>query len=125
MANNLLITPETPDSSQGATIRPRYVERTPPMWAVGETDMIGLSIAVGVANVAFAIGSFCLGFAVNILVSYSGAETLTPVGEFLLNRGMWLLAFIALIFYGIGAAFLFVKGSLWKKIKSESRQIPQ
>jgi hypothetical protein len=125
MAEMGRITPESELVSQGATIRPRYVERNPPMWAVGETDMIGLSIASGVANVSFAIGSFCLGLAVDILITYAGTDKLTEVGSFMLHTGTWLGIGFAIVFYAIGGAFLARKGTLWKQIKSESRQVSQ
>ena len=93
------------------------------MWAVGETDMIGLSIAATGANVSFGLGSFCAGFGVNILISYSAAAKLTEVGAFMLYQGTWLAGGAALAFYTIGGYLLYRKGSLWQKIKSESRQI--
>lgn len=110
-------------NTAGATIRPQYVERTPAMWAVGKADMDALSIASTVANFAFAIGSFSLGFAANILVSYAGQQSLTPVGDFLLHEVSWLTGGIALVFFLIGGFFIWRKGSLWSTIKSESRQI--
>jgi hypothetical protein len=108
---------------QGATVRPRYVERNPPMWAVGETDMDGLSIASTVSTVAFAIASFLLGVAANILVCYGGVDNLTEVAKFMLYKLTFISGFAALVFYGAGAYMLYRKGTLWAKIKSESRQI--
>jgi Na+-driven multidrug efflux pump len=93
------------------------------MWAVGETDMEGLSIASTVSTVAFAIGSFCLGVAANIIVSYGGVEKLTEMGGFMLHECTWIMSAAALVFYLVGGYFLYRKGSLWKRIKSESRQI--
>ena len=93
------------------------------MWAVGETDMMGLSIAATVANVSFAIGSFCLGFAANILVSYGGADKLTEIGSFMLHKGTWAMAVSAVVFFAIGTFFQVRKGSLWNRIKSESVQV--
>jgi hypothetical protein len=112
--------------NQGATIRPRYVERTPPMWAVSETDMVALSIAAMVANVCFAIGSFCLGVTTSIIVSYAGVATaaMTEIGGFMLYKCTIVLGIAAVAFYGIGIYFHLKKGSLWKTIKSETRQLP-
>jgi hypothetical protein len=112
--------------NQGATIRPRYVERTPPMWAVSETDMVALSIASLVANVCFAIGSFCIGVCTSIVVTYGGvaAKSLTEIGGFMLYKCTTVLGIAALAFYGIGIYFHLKKGSLWNTIKSETRQLP-
>ena len=115
--------PASDSFMQGATVRPQYVERNPSMWAVGETDMDGLSIATAVSTVAFAIGSFCLGITANIIVSYGGVEKLTQMGDFMLHKCTYGFAVIALAFYVIGGYFIRRRGSLWAKIKSESRQI--
>ena len=115
--------PATDAFMQGATVRPQYVERNPSMWAVGETDMDGLSIASTVSTVAFAIGSFCFGVTVNIIVSYGGADKLTDMGAFMLHKCTWVIGAASLVFYLIGAYFLKRKGSLWSRIKSESRQV--
>ena len=52
----------------------------------GGNQLDALSITNLVANIFLGIGSFCLGFAVNIFVSYSGASQLTAVGDFMLHR---------------------------------------
>jgi len=114
---------DTFDNPAGATFRPRYVERNPPMWAVGETDMSALSIFGLVANCAYAIGSFCLGFAANILVSYAGAEKLTEVGSFLLHKGTVCMGIAGLVFFVVRGVVHYRKGSLWKQIKSETKQV--
>ncbi len=93
------------------------------MWAVGETDLEALTITGNVTNVAFGIGSFLLGFAVNIWIGYGGATSLTEIGSFLYYKCSFLALITAVAFYGIGVYFHYKKGSLWDKIKSESRQI--
>ena len=93
------------------------------MWAVSETDMTAISIAGTAANISYALGSFFLGFAVNIFVAYSGSEKLTEVGSFMLNKGTWLLIGLAVAFYIAGIVMTKKKGSLWNTIKSESKQI--
>jgi len=95
------------------------------MWAVGETDLQALSLTGNIVSAAFAIGSFCLGIAANIWISYSGAEKLTEVGGFLLYKGTVFSLVVAVFFYGTGAWLQTKKTSLWNKIKSESRQITQ
>ena|ERR1700722_4169738 len=114
-------TPATEAFVDGATVRPQYVQRNPSMWAVGETDMEALSIASTVSTVSFAIGSFCLGIAANIIVSYGGAEKLTAMGGFMLHECTWVMAGVAMFFYIVGSYMLHRKGSLWKRIKSESQ----
>lgn len=96
------------------------------MWAVSETDMVALSIAAMVANVCFAIGSFCVGVATSIIVSYGGiaASAMTDIGGFMLHKCTIVLGLAALGFYGIGVYFHLKKGSLWKTIQSETRQLP-
>jgi hypothetical protein len=107
----------------GATFSPQYIERNPPMWALGETDMKALSIAGAVANVFFALGSFLVGCCVNILVSYGNSEKLTPVAEFLLYKASWVVGGISIVFFVVGAGFTWSKRSLWNQIKSESRPV--
>jgi hypothetical protein len=107
----------------GATIRPQYVERRPPMWAVGETDLDALSLTGNIVNASFAIGSFFLGFAANIWITYAGAEKLTEVGGFLLYRGTVCALIVSAFFFVAGYILNDKKKSLWNKIKSESRQI--
>ena len=109
-------TPATEEFTRGATLRPNYVERNPAMWAVGETDMDALSVTSTVVTVAIAIGSFCLGIVVNILVSYGGAEKLTPMGDFMIHRCTWFFSGTALVFFLIGYYFHHRKGSLWTKL---------
>lgn len=123
-ARNIVIAdPESFGNPTGATFRPRYVERNPPMWAVGETDMSSLSMFGFVANCAYAFGSFCLGFAANIFVSYAGVEKLTDVGYFMLHIGTKCTIFAAIVFFVFGGIVHYRKGSLWKQIKSETNQV--
>jgi hypothetical protein len=114
-------TPATEEFMQGATLRPQYIQRTPPMWAVMETDMEALSTASIVSTVAFAIGSFCLGVAANIIVDYGGASTLTEMGSFMLHKCTWISSIAGTAFFFIGGYFHHRKGSLWKRIKSETK----
>ncbi len=93
------------------------------MWAVGETDLDALTMATNVTNAAFAIGSFCLGFAANILVSYGGAKQLTEMGSFMYYKCSVAAFAASLLFFLVGGFFQFKKGSLWEKIKAESRQV--
>jgi len=132
MADDIQVVSPTPPAftpapedfmQQGARMRPKYVERNPSMWAVGETDLEALSLASNISTAAFAIGSFCLGVAVNIIVSYGGADKLTDVGKFMLYKCTWMIGVAALIFFGVGLWLQIRKGSLWDKIKSESRQV--
>ena len=109
--------------AQGATIRPQYVERRPPMWAVGETDLDALSLTANVTNASFAIGSFCLGFALNIWITYGGAAALTEIGRFMFYKVSWGAVIAAAFFFGAGIFFHSKKGSLWAKIRAESRQV--
>jgi hypothetical protein len=111
------------DNPSGATIRPQYVERRPPMWAVADTELDAIGLTSTMANVSFAIGSFCLGFALNIVISYEGSPNLTPVAEFLLHRCTEPIIGAALFFYVVGVGLLCKKSNLWKKIKSESKQV--
>jgi|SRR5208337_1429975 len=108
-------------NSTGATINPQYVERRPSMWAVGEIDLEALTLTTNIINGCFAIGSFCLGFAANILVSYLGVEKLTPAGEFMLHNGTTVAIIASVFFYVLGALLYWKRGSLWNKIKAESR----
>jgi hypothetical protein len=93
------------------------------MWAVGKTDMEALTIAGFVTNAMIAMGSFCLGFAVNIWVSYGGSQTLTPMGDFMFHKCTILAIGAAIAFYLVGLGFYLKKGSLWQTIKDESRQV--
>lgn len=117
--------PASDDFVRGATVRPQYVERNPSMWAVGETDLDALSIISVVSTAAFAIGSFFLGMAANILVAYGGTDKLTDIGHFMLHKATWVLGIAALIFYCFGLYFARRKGSLWEKIKKESGKVKQ
>jgi hypothetical protein len=108
---------------QGATVRPQYVERNPLMWAVADTDLDGLGIVSVVSTVSFAVGSFCLGVAMNILVSYGGSDKLTDRQVFMLYDCTWMMGLGALLFFIFGGYLQYRKGSLWAKIKKESRQI--
>jgi hypothetical protein len=85
--------------------------------------MQALSIVSTVSTACFALGSFCLGVAANILVGYGGAEKLTDMGAFMLHVCTPTTGIAALSFYSLGVYFHYQKGSLWKTIKSESRQI--
>jgi hypothetical protein len=93
------------------------------MWAIGETDLDALSLTTNITNASFAIGSFCLGFAVNIWITYGGAEKLTEVAAFMLYKCSWGAIIGSVFFYGAGVFLHMKKGSLWDKIKAESRQI--
>jgi hypothetical protein len=94
------------------------------MWAVGETDMMALSIAGVTANVSFAIGSFLLGFLVNIITSYGGAEKLTDIGNLMLHKVTYVLGGFSFFFYAIGIVMTLRKASLWSRIKEESKPLP-
>ncbi len=93
------------------------------MWAIGETDLDALSLTTNITNACFAIGSFCLGFAVNVWITYGGAVKLTEVGEFMFYKCSWGAFIASLVFYSAGIALHVKKGSLWNKIKAESRQV--
>ena len=93
------------------------------MWAVGETDLDGLSIASGVSTASFAVGSFLLGVMVNILIGYGGSSTLTDRQSFMLYDCTWISGIGAILFYIFGGYLQYRKGSLWSKIKKESRQV--
>lgn len=95
------------------------------MWVVGDTDMKALSLAGMTANVSFALGSFFVGLATNILVGYGGSEKLTDVGTFMLHGLTPILVILAIAFFGVGGLLNYKKNSLWNQIKSESKQISQ
>jgi hypothetical protein len=93
------------------------------MWAVADTDLDGLSIASGVSTAAIAVGSFLLGVVINIVINYGGSQTLTEKQSFMLHQCTWFCGAGAVLFYCFGAYLQHLKGSLWNKIKKESRQI--
>ena len=91
------------------------------MWAVAETDLDALTVMTNVTTVAFAIGGFCLSSAVNIWVGYGGASSLTEVGSFLYYKCSFAAFAASIVFFAIGVYFHSKKGSLWEKIKAESK----
>jgi hypothetical protein len=110
-------------NQSGAGFRPRWFERNPSMWAIGETDMTALSTDVLVSNFSFSIGSFFLGCALNVLLSYAGEKNLSDIGGFLLHRCTIGFGLMALFFYVVGFIFYKKKVRLWEQIKSESRLV--
>src|SRR5258708_6949273 len=106
------VPPEQVTNQGGARFNPVYVQRNPPMWAVADTDMMGLSILANTATLFFGIGSFTLGFAANIFVAYSGVEKLTDVAAFMLHTVTWISIIVSLACYLVGSVMTVKKGSL-------------
>ncbi len=109
----------------GARVTPSYAQRTPQMWPVSEVDIRAIGDDALVANVSFAIGSFCLGSAVNIFVDYGGAEKLTDLGSFMLHKGTVILLAFSAVFYLVGIAMNRRKNAIWDQIKRESKVVNQ
>ena len=93
------------------------------MWAVSETDMKGLAVANVSSNVAIWVSAFFLGIVSNILLDYGGNATLTPVQEFMLNKGTWMFGGAAMVFLIFGCGLAYYRHSMWDQIKKESRPI--
>jgi len=110
-------------SSSGATLKPSYAERTPKMWAVGDVDIRAISDDNLVANIAFGIGSFCLGFAANIFLTYVGVQKdkLTELGAFFFYKGTAMAIVAALFFYVVGGIMSYRKKAIWEQIKRETQ----
>ena len=106
----------------GARFIPDYIERCPPMWAVGDIDMMAISALESEARGYFSLGSFFFGIGVNIVLGASLSSTpLSEVGNFLLYKGSAFLGVMALIFFGLGWRANERRTSIWERIKKESR----
>jgi hypothetical protein len=127
LAEQLVTIPSAAESSTtnpvGARVNPTYIERTPEMWAVSETDMKGLSGLGVCANAAFSIGAFCLGVTSNIFLNYGGSNSLTQVQGFMLYRGTWISGVASLLFFIAGFSLACFRHSMWDQIKKESRPV--
>jgi hypothetical protein len=108
----------------GARVTPKYIERTPEMWAVGEVDIKAISDDSLVANFAFAFASFLLGLAINILMTYGGMEKLSETGALMLHKGTLVLAILSAFFYVVGIVMTRRKNAIWDQIKKESKVAP-
>ncbi|HKD86276.1 MAG TPA: hypothetical protein VKB58_16115 [Terriglobales bacterium] len=106
--------------SVGARLTPAYLERKPDMWAVGEVDVQAISLSSFMANAAFSFASFCLGFTVNIVVDYMGAEKLTEVGGLMLHRIAPLIFLASVVFFVAGVTLNRKRDNIWEQIKKES-----
>ncbi len=90
------------------------------MWAVGEVDIRAIADDSLVANVAFAVASFFLGFAANIFVSSMLAEKMTDAARILLYAGAPTSVALSLVCFALGWVMIWRRNGIWKQIKKES-----
>jgi hypothetical protein len=107
--------------AQGATFKPDYVERSPRMWAVGETDMKAIAGFQAEVTIYFSFGGFFTGTVVNIVLTSSSSTPLSEIGNFLLYRATWFLGALAVACFVAGFVANNRKTSLWEQIKSETK----
>ncbi len=92
------------------------------MWAVGEVDIRAISDDSLVANFAFAIASFFLGFAANIVINSMVADKLTDAAKLLLYEGAPALFLLSVVAYVLGGIMIWRRNGIWKQIKKESKR---
>lgn len=105
----------------GATVRPRYGQRTPKMYHLFENEVISVSSLNAIALSFFSIGGFLASCVITILIGYTYAsQPLTEFGTFMCRRGAFGVGLLAAFFYGFGAWMVIARRSMIERIKEET-----
>ena len=82
-------------------MNPIYTQRRNTTYAMDETNLMNLSASTGQSTRLYAFGSYALGLATNVLVSYGGVPdaSLNEIGKFLLHRGFLAFLCLGLVLY--------------------------
>ncbi len=104
-------------------MRPRYMGRTMNTYPVSEPEMELITSFNAQATVRYSFATFVLGIACSIWVNAIFYNDLTPMGLFATKYVAPFFLFCAAVFAIAGSMAQYRRGSLWDRIKLESRPV--
>jgi hypothetical protein len=127
MVTTSQIPPQDPDSqprtvNQGGTVLPIYGVRRPVMYHLFETEMNSVSAFNGEALRWFSFGAFFLNCIIAVVVGWCySSRPLNAFAEFMVKKGVWLLALLTVASFAYGFWIVHQKHNLIEQIKRETR----
>jgi len=101
-------------------MNPVYTQRKGTTYAMSETDLMHISTFTAASSRLYSLSGFLVGVLLNIIVSYGGATgKLSPLADFGLHKGSWILVIAAFVFFVWGHSFTRDKNAVIDQIRRE------
>lgn len=105
---------------QGSIVTNSYVERTVTVYAVHEPEVETLSILNGLSNLFLSLGCLFLSLPIGAWLNEQFSDP-KPEARSAIRVLFWLGLGVAVLFFLLTIGTFFKRGSVWKKIKTQSR----